>query len=286
MSRRRTIASMTGLLAAALGCVVLGACAGQRPRAVTIKGSDTMVLLGQRWAETYMAKHPGTAIQVTGGGSGTGIAALINGTTDICQSSRPMKAKEREQLARTVGEPPHETVVARDGLAVYLHETNPIRELTLAQLKDIYTGAVTNWRGVGGPDASIVVYGRENSSGTYEYFKEHVLAKQDFAAAVQTLPGTAAVVNAVARDPKGIGYGGAAYAKGVRECGVRRDAASPAVLPTEAAVLDGSYPISRALYFYTRRAPQGPILAFVDYVLSPEGQALVTQVGYYPAGPR
>jgi phosphate transport system substrate-binding protein len=200
------------LLAGALALLVLGACASPRPRAVTIKGSDTMVLLGQRWAENYMAQHSGAVIQVTGGGSGTGIAALINGTTDICQSSRPIKSDEREQLARAAGEPPHETVVARDGLAVYLHESNPLGSLTLPQLKAIYTGEVVNWREVGGPDAPIVLYGRENSSGTYEYFKEHVLEKQDFAPAVQTLPGTAAVVNAVARDRNGIGYGGAAYA--------------------------------------------------------------------------
>ncbi len=266
-----------------LALLVLGACAPpRRERMVTIKGSDTMVLLGQRWAENYMAKHPGAVIQVTGGGSGTGIAALINGTTDLCQSSRPIKADERDQLARVAGEPPHETVVARDGLAVYLHEANPVRSLTIAQLKDIYTGVVTRWRPLGGPDSPIVLYGRENSSGTYEYFKEHVLAKQDFAAAVQTLPGTAAVVNAIARDPNGIGYGGAAYAKGVQECAIQRDAGSPAVLPGEATVADGSYPIARALYFYTRRAPAGEIRAFVDYVLSAEGQAVVTQVGYYP----
>jgi phosphate transport system substrate-binding protein len=257
-------------------------CGGQRPSAVTVKGSDTMVILGQRWAETYMASHPGAPIQVTGGGSGTGIAALINGTTEICQASRPMKDEERKQIADKYGREVTEIVVARDGLAIYVAETNPVAELTLGQLRDIYTGTITDWSQVGGPKAPITLYGRENSSGTYEYFKEHVLEKADFAAAVQTLPGTAAVVNAVAKDPGGVGYGGAAYAKGVKEVAVKRDADTPGVLPKEAAIRDGSYPISRDLYFYLRGEPQGAAKRFIDYVLSAEGQKLVTEVGYFP----
>lgn len=268
-----------------LAVVGLARCAGQgsrRSEAVTIKGSDTMVILGQRWAESFMAKHPGNVIQVTGGGSGTGIAALINGTTDICQSSRPMKDDEKNQIQEKYGNPVQEVLVAKDGLAVYVHETNAIAAVTIPQLKDIYSGTTTNWKQLGGKDAPIVLYGRENSSGTYEYFKEHVLAGGDYAAAMQTLPGTAAVVNAVAQDPNGIGYGGAAYAKGVKECGVKPDDASPAVLPSEATVRDGSYPISRGLFYYLRQAPQGKVKEFIDYALSDEGQALVKDVGYFP----
>src|SRR6267142_7295072 len=159
-----------------------------------------MVILGQRWAEDYMAHHPGVVLQVTGGGSGTGIAALINGTTDICESSRPMKDAEKQQIQQKYGNPPTEIMVARDGLTVYVNEANPVHEIAIPQLKDVYTGKTTNWSAVGGPSAPITVYGRENSSGTYEYFKEHVLGGDDFAASVQTLPGTAAVVNAVAND--------------------------------------------------------------------------------------
>jgi phosphate transport system substrate-binding protein len=253
-----------------------------RRDAITLKGSDTMVLLGQRWAETYMASRPGAVIQVTGGGSGTGIAALINGTTDICQSSRPIKPDEQEQMQRRFGAPAYEITVAKDGLAVYVHEGNPVAELTLEQLRGIYVGAVRNWSEVGGPDRPITVYGRENSSGTYEYFKEHVLAKGDFAAAVQTLPGTAAVVNAVAQDPNGIGYGGAAYVRGVREVAMRADAAGAAVLPTAENVRSGAYPISRDLYFYTRKAPEGALEGFVNFVLSDSGQYVVSHVGYFP----
>jgi phosphate transport system substrate-binding protein len=251
-------------------------------RGITVKGSDTMVILGQRWAERYMAAHPGAIVQVTGGGSGTGIAALINGTTDLCQSSRPMKDDEKRKLRDRFQTMGVELPVAKDGLSIFLHERNPVKELTLEQLRGIYTGAVTNWSQVGGSDAPIVLYGRENSSGTYVYFKDHVLRGQDYAARCQTLPGTAAVVNAVAKDPNGIGFGGAAYAKGVKDCGVKKDAASPAVLPTEATVRDGSYPITRYLYFYTRTRPAGDLKRFVDWVLSNDGQAIVTQVGYFP----
>lgn len=269
----------------ALGLVLslsLSGCGGARRTAVTVKGSDTMVILGQRWAESYMAAHPGELVQVTGGGSGTGIAALINGTTEICQSSRPMKDEEKAQLKAKYGQDPTEIVVARDGLAIYVHESNPVRELTLDQIRGVYTGATKRWTDLGGGDKPIIAYGRENNSGTYAYFKEHVLGTADFAAEIQTLPGTAAVVNAVAQDPNGIGYGGAAYAKGVVEVAVKRDAATAGVLPTEENVLNGNYPISRELFYYTRQAPTGAAKAFVDYVLSEDGQKLAVEVGYFP----
>jgi phosphate transport system substrate-binding protein len=255
---------------------------GGRAKAVTLKGSDTMVILGQRWAERYMAAHPGQTVQVTGGGSGTGIAALINGTTDICQTSRPMKADETEQLTAKYGQAPVEIVVARDGLTVYVHESSPVNELTLSQVKAVYTGQIRNWKEIGGPDAPIIAYSRENNSGTYAYFKEHVLEDADFAADVQTLPGTAAVVNAVTQDANGMGYGGDAYAKGVKMVALKRDEAAAAVMPSDATIADGSYPLARPLYFYLRRAAAGELKAFIDYCLSAEGQAVVTEVGYFP----
>ncbi|NOT34788.1 MAG: phosphate ABC transporter substrate-binding protein [Candidatus Eisenbacteria bacterium] len=273
--------SSTWLLALAVAALV--GCAPTRQKAITIKGSDTMVILGQRWAESYMASHPGAVIQVTGGGSGTGIAALINGTTDICQSSRAMKDEEKQQAAAKLGTPPVEVVVARDGLSIYVADSNPVRELTLAQIKAIYTGQVTNWKDVGGSDAAITVYGRENNSGTYVYFKEHVLEGADFAAIVQTLPGTAAVVNAVSQDAKGIGYGGAAYATGVRDLAVRKDATSEAVLPTLENMNSGSYPIARSLYYYLATPGNEAVMDFIAFALSDSGQKLVTEVGYFPA---
>jgi phosphate transport system substrate-binding protein len=268
------------------GMAALAACMGFAPawaaRGITIKGSDTMVILGQRWAETYMNGHPGSVIQVTGGGSGTGIAALINGTTDICQASRPMKEDEKRKLRDRYQTMGTEIPVAKDGLSIYVHESNPVKDLSIAQLKQIYTGQVTSWKVLGGADAPIILYGRENNSGTYVYFKDNVLQGEDYSARVQTLPGTAAVVNAVGRDPNGIGYGGAAYGKGVRELALKKDAGSPAIKPTAATVQDGSYPITRYLYFYTRTKPGGPVKQFVDWVLSAEGQKLASQVGYFP----
>jgi phosphate transport system substrate-binding protein len=229
-----------------------------------------------------MNANPGSIVQVTGGGSGTGIAALINGTTDICMSSRPMKADEKRKLRDRYQTMGVEIAVAKDGLAIYLNEQSPVRELTIAQLRDIYTGTITNWKQVGGPAAPIVLYGRENSSGTYVYFKDNILLGRDFSPRCQTLPGTAAVVNAVAKDPNGIGYGGAAYAKGIRDCAVRKDENTKAVLPGAATVKDGSYPVARDLYLYTRVKPSGDAKKFIDFVLSDDGQSLATQVGYFP----
>lgn len=251
-------------------------------RAITMKGSDTMVILGQRWAEKFMNANPGQIVMVTGGGSGTGIAALINGTTDICQASRPMKQDEKLKLRDRFQTMGIEIPVAKDGLAVYVHESNGVKELTMDQLKGIYMGTITNWKQVGGKDATIILYGRENSSGTYGFFKDHVLGGRDFSPRVQTLPGTAAVVNAVAKDPNGVGYGGAAYAKGVRDVAMKKDAKSAAVLPTAANVHDNSYPLSRELFFYLRKAPAGDTKKFIDWILSPDGQKLAVEVGYFP----
>ena len=254
----------------------------QAARGVTLKGSDTMVILGQRWAETYMREHRGRVVQVTGGGSGTGIAALINGTTDICMSSRPMKEAERLKLRERYQTRGVEIPVAKDGLTVYVHASNPVKQVTIDQLRDVYLGRVTNWKALGGPDAAITVYGRENSSGTYVYFKDTILKGRDFAARTQTLPGTAAVVNAVSRDPHGIGYGGAAYGKGVRDLALSFAPGKPAVMPTAATVADGSYPLTRYLYFYVRNRPAGEVKQFADWVVSAKGQALASQVGYFP----
>jgi len=251
-------------------------------KTITIKGSDTLLILGQRWAEVYMNQNPGVVIQVTGGGSGVGIAALINGSTDICEASRSIKSSEIDKLKERFNTTGVEILVARDGLAVYLNEENKVSELTLEQLKGIYTGKITNWKELGGVDAKIVLYGRENSSGTYVYFKENVLMGADFASQTQTLPGTGAIVNAISRDRYGIGYGGAAYAKGVKYCKVKKDAQTPGYEPTLENVKNGKYPISRYLYWYLRNKPTGEIKKLVDFVLSEQGQQIVSKVGYFP----
>ncbi|OGU67045.1 MAG: phosphate-binding protein [Stygiobacter sp. RIFOXYC12_FULL_38_8] len=250
---------------------------------ITVKGSDTLVILSQRWAEVFMKSNPGIAVQVTGGGSGTGIAALLNGSTDICNASRPMKQSEIEKLKDKYGSTGVEIKVAIDGLSVYVNKANKkVNDLTLVQIKGIYTGEIKNWKEVGGSDAKIIMYGRENSSGTYVYFKEHVLENKDFSSDVQSLPGTAAVVNAVSKDKNAIGFGGAAYAKGIKDIAVKKDPDSKAFLPNKKNIESGEYPISRFLYMYTRKKPEGNIKKFVDWALSKEGQRIVAEVGYFP----
>jgi phosphate transport system substrate-binding protein len=248
---------------------------------ITVKGSDTMVILAQKWAELYMKKNPSATIQVTGGGSGVGITALINGTTDICNSSRPMRQTEIEKLKARYNTLGVSIPCAKDGITIFLNETNKVQELTLKQLSDIYQGKIRNWKELGGNDAEIRLYGRENSSGTYTYFHDEVV-KADYAATVQSLPGTAAVVNAVKKDVNGIGYGGAAYAVGVKHAKVKKDANSPAFLPTPETIGKGEYPITRYLYMYLRTRPAGETKKYIDWILGQEGQMVVTEVGYFP----
>jgi len=248
---------------------------------ITIKGSDTMVILSQQWAEVYMKKNPETTIQVTGGGSGVGLAALINGSTDIANSSRPIKSSELIKIKVKYNKNSIEVACAKDCLSVFLNKGNSVSELTIQQIGDIFSGKITNWKEVGGADAKIQLYGRESSSGTFEFFKEHVV-KTDFSPACQTLPGTAAIVNAVKKDKYSIGYGGAAYAEGVKDCKVKKDAKSRGVLPTEATIKNKTYPISRYLYMYLKSKPTGDTKKFIDWILSSEGQKMIATVGYFP----
>jgi phosphate transport system substrate-binding protein len=265
--------------------ISVAACVGpadERRQPITIKGSDTMVQLGQRWAEVFMNSHPGVVVQVTGGGSGTGIAALINGTTQICQASRAMTEEEKQSIKTQRNVDVMQIPVALDALAVYVNRQNPIEQLTLEQAGKIFKGEITNWKDVGGPDAGIVLYGRENSSGTYVYFKEHVLANADFAEKYQGMPGTGAVVNAVTQDPNGIGYGGIGYATDVKTLSIATDASSPAIAPSMENVFNNSYPLSRELYWYIAGPAEGETREFVDWVLGSEGQKIVTEADFYP----
>ena len=250
---------------------------------VTVKGSDTMVILGQKWAQAYMKGHAGTAVQVTGGGSGTGIAALLNGGTDICNASRPMKTSEIADFLKKFKARPREYKMCFDGLSVYVNSASPIAQLSFKQLEGIFTGKITNWKQVGGPDAPISLYGRENSSGTYEFFKEHVLNKKDFAPATQTMPGTAAVIQAVAKDANAIGYGGIAYGEGVKHIKVSKSDGGEAIEPSEETVLSGKYPISRFLYCYVSPSKDaGAVADYINWCLSDAGQSVVKDVGYFP----
>ena len=250
---------------------------------ITVKGSDTLVILAQKWAEVYMGQHPDVKIQVSGGGSGIGFAALQSQTTDLCDASRKAKAAEIANCLKAFGARPTEYKVALDGLSVYVNPENSLKELTIAQVGDIFTGKITNWKDVGGPDAPITVYSRENSSGTYEFFKEHVLKGKDFAASAQTMPGTAAIVQAVLKDKNGIGYGGAAYGGGSKLLSIKKTDTSPAIEPTEANVESGTYPIWRHLYVYVNPAlDKGEVAAYLSWIRSDDGQKYVKDIGYYP----
>jgi phosphate transport system substrate-binding protein len=255
---------------------------------IQIKGSDTMVNLGQAWAEKYMEKGFGDFVAVTGGGSGTGIASLISGTCDIAASSRNIKEKEIA-LAKQKGIEPFEIKVALDGLAAVVNPKNPVDTLTLDQLAGIFTGKITNWKEVGGVDAKIVILSREVNSGTHVYFKEHVLRKGDphstaeFSPAALMLSSSQAIADEVAQNPEAIGYYGMGYISPKQKpVAVAKEATSNGVNPTIENVVNGSYPISRPLFLYTNGQPQGPVKKFIDFVLSKEGQEIVFKTDFVP----
>ncbi|GDY19101.1 phosphate-binding protein [Verrucomicrobiota bacterium] len=268
------------LLTAGLGFALVGSAFADN---ITVKGSDTLVVLAQKWAEAYMAKSPTTKIQVTGGGTGTGFAALQNKSTDLCNASRKIKSAEQANCIKAFGKRPTEYKVCLDGLSVYVSADNPVKELTVAQVADIFSGKTKNWKQVGGLDAPITVYSRENSSGTYEFFKEHVLQGKDFAASAQTMPGTASVLQAVAKDKHGIGYGGAAYGAGAKHLAIKKDDTTAAIEPTEENVVKGLYPIWRYLFVYVNPAlDKGDIAKYLTWLRGDEGQKIVKDVGYFP----
>lgn len=262
---------------------------------ITVKGSDTMVNLAQKWAEEYMKLHPEVSIQVTGGGSGTGVAALLNKTTEIANSSRELKASELEE-AKTKGVTPVVHQVALDGIAVIVHPESKIDNLTIKQVSDIFSGKITNWKQLGGADMPITLYGRENSSGTYEFFKDHVLGKVDgkqvdYAPSTQVLQGTAALGEAVARDKKGIGYGGVGYfaeRNDVKILHIKKDDKSPAISPVDnhkvnyEVIWNGEYSISRYLYCFTNGEASGKVKDYMDFITSAQGQEVVKTMEYIP----
>ncbi len=252
-------------------------------RYLTIKGSDTMVHLVSAWAEEFMNMYPGTELSVTGGGSGTGIAALINKTTDICAASREIKKNEID-LAESNGVQPVEIPVARDAIVVVVHPDNPIEALTMDQLGSIFTGEYKSWSKVGGPDRPILVLSRESSSGTFQFFQEKVLKKKDYAYRARLMPGTSAVIQSVSADEWSVGYVGLGYAlevgDEVKMIQVKADADSPPITPSEKTVKNGEYPISRPLLLYINSLAQRLVKDFIDFCLSKKGQQTVRETGY------
>ncbi len=279
--------------AIAISALLVTACGGSQKRqnAIQISGSDSEVNMVQNLAESYMKKSPEQSIAVTGGGSGTGIAALINQQTDIANSSRSMNETEYKQ-ARDQGVEPIAIPFAIDGLAVIINHELPITELTIEQISNIYKGAITNWSELDGPDLPITVYGRQSNSGTFVYFRDNVV-KADYTNNMRNMNGTAQIVEAVRADQSAIGYVGIGYivdkdgkvADRLSVINVAVDAESPAYSPLKKEnVENGLYPISRALYQFTNGMPEGRMLDFIRYELSPEGQEVVASAGYYPLG--
>jgi phosphate transport system substrate-binding protein len=284
MNERTVKSDLVLIITALLVIVLLGAAvrAGEK-KLIVIKGSDTMVHLVSDWAEEFMKLNPDVEVAVTGGGSGTGIAALINGTTDICAASREMKDKEKEQ-AGAKGNTPKEIVVARDGIAVVVNPQNPVNELNMQQLAQVFTGSLTRWNQVGGGKEEILIFSRESSSGTYVFFQEHVLKNKDYAPKTKLMPATSAIIEAVSADKDAIGYVGLGYALAAKDkikiIGVKADANSPAVVPSDETVISGKYPIARPLYLYVGTKASENVNAFVDFCLSERGQAIVKEAGY------
>jgi phosphate transport system substrate-binding protein len=283
---------------AAIAALLSSACAapstsGQSPAAVySIQniGSDTMVNLALAWAEAYQGEHANTRIAVTGGGSGTGIAALVNGTVDIANASRKIKPEELDR-AQANHITPVEHVVARDAIAVIVHPQNPVNRLELQQISDIYSGKITNWKEVGGENRPIVLLSRESNSGTHVFFLEQVIRLGDsqsktlFSPETLLLPSSEGIMMEVQQNPNSIGYDGLGYVTPkVKMLAVARDAARPFVLPSIESVNQGTYPIARDLYMYTPGQPAGQIAQYLEWIVGPAGQAIVGKLGFVPLG--
>jgi len=284
MSRAPSAATATLL---ALGLFSLTSC-GKKSKVIQAKGSDTLIQLATAWSEEYAKINPDVRISATGGGSGTGIAALQNGTTDICNSSRKIKAKEIEDIKASTGKDVVEHVVCFDALAVYTHPSNPIDEISIEELTEIWSenGTTETWEDVGGSGGEISLVGRQNNSGTYDYFREHICGKKDdkqreFRQGISELVGSTEVIETISKTPTAMGYSGMGYkTDAVKWLKVSKAKGEPAVGPGADAARDKSYPIARELYIYTVGEPEGDLKAFLDWVKGPEGQAIVNEEGF------
>ena len=287
MRARNILFSVTFLVAAAM---LTGCGGGERREVIQNKGSDTLVNVAQAWAEAYQGVNPAVVVAVSGGGSGTGIAALINGTVDIANASRAIKDKE-SKLARDNGQDPVKHVVGFDALAVYLHADNPLDKISIEQLAEIYGdgGSYASWTDLGVEvpgckDQEIVVVSRQNNSGTYVYFRNTVLGQDDFRLGTRDMHGSKDVVDLVENTPCAIGYSGLAYATDHVKLGcVASESGSGCTNPSVASALDGSYPIARPLFMYTNGEPTGAVGEYMNWIKSNEGQCIILEKGYAPA---
>jgi phosphate transport system substrate-binding protein len=245
-----------------------------------IKGSDTCLPLSQKAAESFMKSNSGTSVTVTGGGSGVGIAALIEGTTDIAQSSRAIKFDEKGKMQEG-GKNAKEVTVAYDALAIIVNPQNKVTNLTREQLEGIFTGKIKNWKEVGGDDVPVIPYARETSSGTYDFIKEYVLRNKNYMNGIMSMPATGAIIQSVSQTKGAIGYVGLAYLNaGVKAVHVSYDKGKTYVEPSVANAKNNTYPIVRPLFYYYATKSEAIVKPFIDYLLSPEGQKIVADIGF------
>ena len=264
-----------------ISIILLLTLAASSMQAQRIKGSDTVLPVAQQAAERFMALNPDARITVTGGGTGVGISALLDGTTDIAMASRPIKFSEKMKV-KSAGKEVEEVIVAYDALAVVVHPSNPVKQLTRQQLEDIFRGKITNWKQVGGDDRKIVVYSRETSSGTYEFFKESVLKNKNYMSSSLSMPATGAIIQSVSQTKGAIGYVGLAYlSPRVKSLSVSYDGKHFAP-PTMESATDKSYPIVRPLYYYYNTENAGQVNPLISFILSPAGQEIIKKSGYSP----
>jgi phosphate transport system substrate-binding protein len=279
------------IFTAQTGCSILNPSEGSSTEPISIienKGSDTIVNLALAWAEEYQIINPTVQLSVTGGGSGTGIAALINGTVDIANASRKMKVVEKE-TALSNGSDPVEFVVARDAIAIIVNLENPVDNLTLQQISDIYSGKINNWQEVGGEDRPIVRLSRETNSGTHVYFLEEVIRlgekenKTLFSQNTLLLPSSEGIGAEIRQNPNAIGYDGLGYVtEELKVIGIAITSGGEYILPSPESVNNGKYPIARDLYMYTNGQPIGIIKEYLDWILSSEAQLIVAELGFVP----
>ncbi|MEG1749249.1 MAG: phosphate ABC transporter substrate-binding protein [Tannerellaceae bacterium] len=267
----------TILLAAVAACLFVTNVYAQK-----IKGSDTCLPITQVAAENFMNKNKGARITVTGGGTGVGISALMEGTTDIAMASRKLKFDEKVRM-QEANKTTKEVVIGYDALAVVVHPSNKVSNLTREQLEGIFTGKIKNWKEVGGADLKIIAYSRETSSGTYEFFKENVLKNKNYMSSILSMPATGAIIQSVGQTKGAIGYVGLAYVnKEVKPLHVSYNAGKSYIEPSLANAKNKSYPIVRPLFYYYDAKSEAKVKPYIDYVLSAEGQGLVKEVGYIP----
>lgn len=243
---------------------------------IRIKGSDTMLLLARTWAEEFTREYPNVSFYVEGGGTATGALALVNGKADICTASRPLRPEEIRQLAQNFDKIGMVFMVAKDALSIYIHPDNPVKNLSLTQLADIFTGKINNWSQVGGNNAPVIVTSRYPTSGTFFYFQEHVLNGQPYSEKAVLFATTEQMADFVARQVNAIGYGGFGWGKKVALCHI------DGIEPTDAKVINGAYPISRYLYLYTVNIPQGYVKIFINWIMDRKNQHFIKQAGYFP----